>query len=167
MRLHSTLLLAVVVSTGFACSSSGDAASPDAPPMNQAADVTGIWQTDRVLIETYPGSRQTTLSFDDHGAMTMDAREFGVFPGEGTDDVSSLSHTSASYSVSGDSLRMKPSQIRWFNHVEGPNSPEHVLDVTPPSLDETLQFKISGDQLTLRVISPKEATFTILYHRVR
>ena len=166
MRFRRLFLGLGVVTGAAACSSSTESPPRPGPPGPgpQAASVTGVWQTDRVLVETYPGSRQTTIVFDAHGQMTMDAREFGVFPGDAPDDVSMLSHTVAAYAVAGDSVSIRPSQIRWWTHLEGANPPEHVLDVTPPALDEIVQFDITGDVMTIRVIAPKEGP-PIVYHR--
>lgn len=162
MRLLRSLSVCAVA-TAAACSSSTDVRPPtDAPIAGNT--LTGVWQTDRELIETYPGSRQTTIVFDAHGAMTTDSREFGVFPGDATDDVSSLSHTAATFSVTADSVRIQPTQVRYWTHLEGMSPPEHVFDVTPPSLGEVRQFEINHGQLIMHVVSPKEGPI-IVYHR--
>lgn len=146
IRQGTIFAVTAVVLTG--CESS---TSPDASILE------GRWATARDALSP-AGSHQGFLTFAGT-AFVLEVRSFGVYGGQGANDLSAYSRTEGTFRVEGDRLHFSPTRVVTWDRFFGVDSPERVESPYPwGSLFDDARFTVRFTRLTLRyVIYPADA----------
>jgi hypothetical protein len=119
------------------------------PSTDSETSLIGNWSVRESL---GPGYYTTQLTFAGDGTFTDAVRNFGSYPGQSKDDLSSYTIMSGTYKVEGDQLQTNITHIAVWDRFYGANSPETVQTVNTTVFDQT-HFRIVGPMLTLDYVS--------------
>ena len=140
-RLLSRGFVAVLCVAIASCRSSTDA---------ESHDLVGTWATPRKSLQ--PGSYQQPLTFGRDGRYTSEVRDYGLYPGQSSNELSAYTRIVGTYEIRGDSVATHAEEHVWWDRFYGTDSPEHreVYENAPFSAS---QFEIGGSTLVLHYIS--------------
>lgn len=131
---------------GLGCSS---------PTVVDSGGIAGRWQTARESLRP-AGSFQTTLTFSEDGSVIIDSRSYGLYPGQGPDDLSAYSRTTGTFRVTADSLTIRSQALVSWDRFYGADSPPKI--VSPYSaVDWRSHYSLQADHLTLQTVGPGPA----------
>jgi len=109
------------------------------------------------------GWYQTRLSFRVPGVFVMEVRSYGLYPGQGRNDLSAYSRISGRYLAEGDQLAFRPSRLVWWDRFYGPDSPEHIEEPYRTSLYDDARYTLEDGRLLLSYVSyPADAPVTTI-----
>jgi hypothetical protein len=155
MSIRHARTLAFAALSLTACESS---TSPEASALE------GRWATDREALSP-AGSYQSFLTFDGT-AFAFDVRSFGVYSGQGSNELSAYSRTEGTFRIEGDRLHFAPTRLVTWDRFYGADSPERVESPYPlGSIFDDARFTVRITELTLRYLTypadaPVETTRT-------
>lgn len=155
-RLLPVLGLAI---TALGCSS---------PTVVDAGGLAGRWQSPRESLQP-AGSYQTTFTFRNDGGVTWEARLYGLYPGQGPDDLSAYSRTTGMFRITAESLLVRSQVLVSWDQFYGADSPAQIITYDSTSVVWRSHYSLEADHLTLQYLSyPADAPVptTATYVRV-
>jgi hypothetical protein len=136
-----------------ACSSTDATPTTPAPNNQKPTIITGVWQSDRIPLAP-AGYYQTTLTLGLDASVTVDSRNYGVYPGQKADDLSAYTRQTGKFDITTDSLRFEFAKVAWWDRFYGADSPEHVMDAPKPIGGySSFGFTLIARQLMLSYLS--------------
>lgn len=125
-----------------------------------ADELVGSWTTARESLHP-AGSLEHRLDLGRDLRFVAEFRSYGVYPGQGPDQLSAYSRTSGSYRVGGNRLVLRPDTLVTFDSFYGRAEPTRTTPYPYTGLYDHATFEVSGDQLTLTYLSyPADAPVT-------
>ena len=131
------------------------------------SSLVGEWIATREQLRP-AGSSTTNLVFFESGRFSYTTRLFGLYPGQGTGELSAYTVMSGSYHAEHDRLAFTVDRVATWDSFYGPSARERVEQVRFTIMDET-RFRIEGAKLILHYITypadapePASRTFTRL-----
>jgi hypothetical protein len=114
--------------------------------------VAGRWASTRDALNP-TGSYQGFLTFEG-ASYAAEVRNYGLYPGQRSDDLSAYSRIEGTFRVDGDSLRFSPKRLITWDRFYGADSPVHVEDLAGQAAQSSAaHFSRDVHRLTLRYFS--------------
>jgi hypothetical protein len=114
------------------------------------AGLVGYWKSAPENLEP-SGSYETWLSFNSFGGFEQQVRGYGIYPGQGQNELSAYTKIKGTYRIEGDRLIFDSDRQAWWDPTfYGPD--EHEAKDDSRLYDEG-RFTLDGDHLVLHYIS--------------
>ena len=117
-----------------------------------SAQLLGTWESAAEGLDP-AGWHQTRLTFGPNGMFASDVRSYGVYGGQGDNDLSSYSRIEGDYEVEGNQLIFHSRRLILWDRFHGPNAQEQVEEPYSITLFDDAHYTIQGDHLHLQYLS--------------
>ena len=169
MRLGPcSLLPTVVAALILAAGCRESAAGPS--EIRATAELVGAWTSPRNALAPQT-SHQTTLTFTIDGRFILESRTWGLYEGQSPGTLSTITRTEGRYLVRGDRIELDPQRLRWWDSLDGPESPSRFEESEARGpMFEDARFTVNEDRLSIRyTIAPRDTPIGLrgVYVRIR